>query len=325
MTYVNSDITRSPILTLQGNMLSQIEHLKNDVEGSLREEVDTGRIWPEIQLGMDDRPPRGPHLAARTDGVPEVWLDVPFLEMLWTFIYGWMVVYEEGVHRPMLPGTSLPTGPRPADLIDRACSLLGWSKSLSTGYTRWPQHLPSPVSASYANSAERYFGEKANLVFQLAVALIFNHERAHAVFDHLTISSEVRDQSLLLQLEKEADTFAIDRLLRSGLSDAQKTAESWAIVSAVLATFYCAHDPRLALRPGIHPALHHRAAHFIRSLALEGEAYQHYFALLARLVLQDLFPSVLGFEEKFEDAEDALSDALDRLDAAVESAYPRAE
>jgi hypothetical protein len=322
MAHMDPDITRSPVLALRWNMLSQVENLKNDVEGSLRAEVDTGLVWPEIQLSMDDTPPRGPHLLARSDGVPEVHLDVPFLEMLWAFIYSWMVFYEEGVHRPMLPGTSLPTGPTPEDLIDRACSLREWSKSLATGYTRWPQYLPSPMPDSYANEAERYFGEKANLVFQLAVALIFNHERAHAVFKHLNINVEVREQALQLQLEKEADTYAIDRVLRRGLSDGEKSAEAWAIVSTVLATFYAARDPRFALRTGIHPALHHRAAHFIRSLGLEGETYRHYFAFLARLVLQDLFPSVLPVREKFEDAEDALSDALDRLDAAVQSGFP---
>lgn len=35
---------------------------------------------------------------------------------------------------------------------------------------------------------------------------------------------------------------------------------------------------------------------------------------MCRLVLQDLFPDVLAPKDQFEDAEDALSDALDRLD-----------
>lgn len=205
-------------------------------------------MWPEVQLGMNAQPPRGPHLIARSDGVPEVHLNVPFLEMLWAFIYSWMVLYEEGVHRPMLFGTSLPTGATPGDLLDRAHSLLAWSKSLATGYTHWPEPLPSPANESYANEAERYLGEKANLGFQLAVALIFHHERAHAVFDHLSINS-VQDEALTLQLEKEADTYAIERVLRSGLSDKEKSAEAWAIVSTVLANFYSASDPRLALRP----------------------------------------------------------------------------
>lgn len=178
------------------------------------------------------------------------------------------------------------------------------------------------MQASYANDAERFFGEKANLIFQLAVAFIFNHERAHAVSGHLNIYSDGAEDSLILELEKEADAYAIARVLRPDLSDEGKLAESWSIISAVLATFYASRNPRLVLIPGVHPALHHRVAHFLRSLGLESEARRHYFVLLTRLVLQDLFPAALPVVEQFEDAEHALRDALDRLDAAVRSGFP---
>ena len=116
------------------------------------------------------------------------------------------------------------------------------------------------------------------------------------------------------KISDRLDVFAFEGLLRSGLSDTEKALESWAILAVVLATFYVYKDPRQALISTTHPLLHHRVGSLLRSLELEGEGYRYYFPLLCRLVLQDLFPDVLAPKEQFEDAEDALTDALDRLD-----------
>ena len=115
-------------------------------------------------------------------------------------------------------------------------------------------------------------------------------------------------------MEKEADVFAFESLVRPSLSDKEKALESWAILAVVLATFYVYKDPRQALISTTHPSLHHRVGSLVRSLTLKEEGYRYYFYLLCRLVLQDIFPDVLAPKDQFEDAEHALSDALDRLD-----------
>lgn len=121
----------SPILALEGNILWQFENLKNGSRERLVAEVNSGRLWREIALQMDAVVPRGPFVQARDDGIPEVHIHVVFLELLWAFIYSWMVLYEEGVQRPQLPGTELPTGPAPSDLLERADALKNWSQSLA--------------------------------------------------------------------------------------------------------------------------------------------------------------------------------------------------
>lgn len=310
---ITQNLSKSPILALEGNILWQMENLKNDSTKRLLEEVYSGLLHREIALQMDAVVPRGPYLQAKENGVPEVHLQVAFLELLWAFIYSWMIFYEEGVQRPQLPDTVLSTGPAPADLLERAAALQEWCKSLALGYSPWPADLPSPIN--YANSSERYFGEKANVVFQHATAFLLTHERAHAVFEHLPIvQDQPKKRELHLQLEKEADVFAFESLVRSGLSDKEKALESWAILAVVLATFYVYKDPRQALISTTHPSLHHRVGSLVRSLTLKEEGYRYYFHLLCRLVLQDLFPDVLASKDQFEDAEDALCDALDRLD-----------
>jgi hypothetical protein len=194
--------------------------------------------------------------------------------------------------------------------------MLAWCKSLAHGYSPWPAHLPSP--AKYANTAEEYFGGKANVVFQHATSFILNHERAHALFEHLPImQDEPGNHDLRLQLEKEADVFAFDRLVAPGLSDNEKSLESWAILAVSLATFYVYKDPRQALVSTTHPSLHHRVGKLLRALAFQDAGQRSYFPLLCRVVLQDLNPQILPLTTEFEDAEDALSDALARLDAAI--------
>ena len=202
------NLSTSPILALEGNILWQLENLKNDSRERLLAEVDSGLLQREIALNMDAVVPRGPFLRKREDGVPEVHLQVAFLELLWTFIYSWMIIYEEGEQRPQLPDTELPTGPAPTDLLERAAALQEWCKSLAHGYSPWPAHLPSPKN--YSNNSERYFGEKANVVFQHATAFLHTHERAHAVYEHLqTMQEQPENRDLQLQLEKEADVGSV--------------------------------------------------------------------------------------------------------------------
>lgn len=311
-------LENSPVLALQGNVLWQWENLSDRAQEQLGNEVDKGLLSREIALQMDALPPRGPFIRACKSGAPEIHLQVSFLELLWAFIYGWMVMYEEGVQRPQMPGTELPTGPVPDDLVQRAAELHGWARSLAHGYTRWPEHLPSPQN--YANEAERYFGEKANLIFQLGTTFLLSHERAHAIYEHLPLVDEADDVGALkAELEKDADIFALDQLVERGLDDEQKSAHSWAILAVVLASFYLNREPCRALRPKSHLPLHHRTAHFIASLDFKDERYRYYFALLCRLVFQDLFPETLCPSLTFEDAEEAFADALDRLDALADT------
>ncbi|MEF2252696.1 phage exclusion protein Lit family protein [Ralstonia solanacearum] len=307
-------LENSPVLALQGNVLWQWENLSDRAPQQLQREVNKGLLSREIALQMDALPPRGPFIKACKGGPPEIHLQVSFLELLWAFIYGWMVMYEEGVQRPQMPGTELPTGPVPEDLVQRATELHSWARSLAHGYTRWPEHLPSPKD--YANEAERYFGEKANLIFQLATTFLLSHERAHAIYGHLLLVDEADDGGALkAQLEKDADIFALDQLVEQGLDDEQKSAQSWAILAVVLASFHANREPCSALRSQDRLPLHHRTAHFIKSLDFKDERYRDYFLLFCWLVFQDLFPQVLCPSATFEDVEEALTDALNRLDA----------
>ncbi len=304
-------IVDSPVLALEGNILWQFENLSEFGAQTMKIQITNGTLSGEIKLDMSAEPPKSPGVTKQKADAPEMHVDLSHLEMLWSFIYGWLVIYEESVQKPLLD-PMLAMDVETVNLIERARKLLKWSTSLREIYTRWPADLPSPTH--YVTEKEEWYGLKTNLVYQKAVAFLLSHERAHATFGHLDVIKDTNSAELRLDMEREADAVAYDDLLGQSLDDNEKLSEAWAMVSVLLSTFYLYRDPRKALLLGGHPALHHRVAHMIGRLALKDPKYDYYFSFLCRLVLSSVFPEVLEPKRQFDDWEDALTDALDRLD-----------
>jgi hypothetical protein len=307
-------IADSPLIFLEGNILWQFENLSEFGAKKLKMQVADGILSGEIELDLSSVSPKGPWITQRLADVPEIHVYLSHLEMLWAFIYGWMVVYEECVQEAQLNPTEQLDDKTEA-LIDRAQELLKWSGSLSETYTPWPVDLPSPKN--FASAQEEWYGLKANLVFQKAVAYLLCHERAHAVFGHLNANPSIAGNQLLLDMEKEADLAAFNDLIESSLDDHEKSSEAWAMLSVLLSSFYLCKDPRDALHSRGHPALHHRLSYMIERLAFSNPNYDYYFVFLCRLVLRNVFPEVLNSTRQFDDWRDALTDAFDALDQIV--------
>lgn len=116
--------SESPILALEGNILWQFENISKNNAKKLQEQVELGLLSENINLCKDTTPPKGPHIKNDFNQPPTIELHTSFLELLWAFIYSWIIIFEEGHQRPQLPDNELPTGPTPDDLIDRAYNLL---------------------------------------------------------------------------------------------------------------------------------------------------------------------------------------------------------
>lgn len=309
-----NNLSSSPVLVLEGNIRWQFENVSADAPTQLRRLVSDGQLADEVFLDMAAGKPRGPSVRAPSAGeiangavAPAMHLQTAYLELLWAFIYGWMVLYEERVQRKMLDEKYQPS----VQLLQRAELLLQWCGAQRTAYKPWPKGLPSPVS--YATSTEQSYAEKANGVFQKAVTFLLNHEKAHAVFGHLEIVGDSSD-ALKKELEKEADVAAIEEFQLQQLDEQERLHVGWAVLSVVLSTFLLYEEPRQALCSRTHPPVHHRVDHVLRALSLQTEKYDHYFKLLAYFVLHSEFPTVLTMQEQLEDADELLRVALDRLD-----------
>jgi hypothetical protein len=309
------EIHSSPVHTLTNNILHAFENPHEGFVNRLKMTVEKGHVLPEIALLDDLVSPVGP----KAVGAPaEIHLHITHLEVLWCFIYGWMVRYEEGFQKRALAlekGLAYSPAER---LLSRANSLLEWSQSVADEYTCWPAELPSPVS--WESSAEKCYTEKANLVFQEAAAFLLIHEWVHGTRNHI-VNWHQLSRHEKLELEKEADNGAYDALV-GDRTDNEKLHLAWAILSAVLSSFYLL-PTKTPVNQSNHPELHHRVQHMLFGFNFIEEQLLAYFHGLCVEVLRDVFKNMQWSDpdDGYETAEACLQATLNQLDnMLVESA-----
>lgn len=310
----------SPILALQNNILFAFENASLGFENDLKNAVANGLISPDIDLILDLAPPRGPRVTREASSKPAVMhLYVTHLEMLWAFIYGWMILFEEDIQKPQLAGRS-PLAHGTTSLSARALALLSWAMQIGSQYQTWPQELPSPTT--YADKKEQWYGEKANLVFQQAVAYLLAHEYAHVTSGHLELFVGLDANSpIRIEMEKEADIKAFEIAVGHDNGDGEWLSRPYAAVCAVLSSFCMIGRKPALLGPRTHPVLHHRLNHLLSALNFETEERKVYFCTLSAMALEQFFPYTYDLRggPLFDTGEDWLQDVLDRLDDMMNS------
>lgn len=319
----------SPIIALQHNITYAFENPNGSAVEQLRRAVDEGKVSHELGLDFTPGFPQAPRAVRPKDGPPSLELHVAHLELLWAFIYGWMVIYEQGVQRPMLDGGFDGRIYFDTPLKERAARLLDWAASLKNGHTDWPEGLPSPVHQQ--DDEERNISLKVNGVFQQATAFYLFHEFAHAQQGHLDFmtaeaNAEV-DPQAVLEMEKEADDFAYRVMVSPDDDEDTLVVKAWPILAAVLSSFYLIHGPRGVYQER-HPHLHQRVAHMLAKLNFPRGMHHDYYHYLCSTVLKLSMEGPLvrlrsGLDddeqpEIFETAVDALHAELDLLDQHVE-------
>lgn len=302
----------SPIHKLTNNILHAFENPHEGFVDRLKVAVEKGHVLPEIALLDNLVSPDGP----KAVGDPaEIHLHITHLEVLWCFIYGWIVRYEEGVQKRAL---ALQEGTNyvPAEqLLSRANSLLEWSQSVADKYTPWPTELPSPVS--WESSTEQWYTEKANLIFQEAAAFLLFHEWVHGTSNHIENWHELSRHEKL-ELEKEADNGAYDALV-GNRTDNEKLHLAWAVLSALLSSFYLL-PTKTPVKQFNHPELHHRVQHLLLGFDFTEERLRAYFHGLCVEVLRDVFKGVQWSDpdDGYDTAEECLQATLDQLEERLD-------
>lgn len=312
----------SPILALQGNIIHAFENPNGSSVEQLRRAVNEGKLSHELELDFAPGVPRAPKIVQPEDGLPTLVLQVAHLELVWAFIYGWMVVYEWGVQRPMLDRTFDGRIYFDTPFKERAARLLDWAASLKEGYSEWPGGLPSPEHQQ--GEEERSVSLKANGVFQQAIAFYLFHEFAHAQQGHLNFmtaeaDAEVDPQSIL-EMEKEADDFAYRVMVSPDDDEDALSTKAWPILAAVLSSFYLIHGPQGVYQER-HPHLHLRVAHLLAKLNFPAGRNQDYYHYLSSTVLKLSMegPLVRVRSDTDDEEQPHIFDiAVDALDAQLE-------
>jgi len=313
----------SPIEPLRGNILATFEQPNGQRHATLIEAVRNGLISAEIAIDGTDGPPRAPKAIQPAMGPAFLQLHLTHMELLWCSTYGWMILYEEGVQRPMIDHTWAGHIVLDSPLKERAANLLKWSSSLRTRFTRWPAGHPCPSGG--ADAAETEFCFKANNVFCNAVSFLLYHEFAHVQQGHFRVH-DPRDNpqahALALDLEREADDYAYSVFVSATDTEERRAELAWPLLMPLLSSLYLV-DGLVGVFQRRHPHLHHRIRHMLDRLDLREGRYADYYKFLCAVVLS-VFSNAHargGDEaplepEVFLTTEEALDGELDFLDRA---------
>jgi hypothetical protein len=314
------DEMRSPIHALQHNIVWAFENPNGSAVESLRSAVERGLLTPVLDL--DTRPMRPlPPRATKLDDQPaQIVLHSVYLEMVWAWIYGWIVIYEESVQREWIAGRFDGRIVTDTPLKVRATQLIDWSASLRDAHNCWPNGLPSPCY--WESEREEFYALRANGIYQSSVAYLLYHEFAHIRQGHFGVLDDIdtdEQRAIAIQMEREADDFAFSALV--GVDDEEdiKRLKAWAILAATLTALQLVRTPA-GLFQGRHPHLHHRVYEMLTRLNFRDIRWRGYYGYLANTILGLTLERVGGDVPRaeprvFDTVEDAEIDILERIDA----------
>lgn len=288
----------------------------------LRELTEEGILSNQLDCLLGETPAAGPAVIWPNGGSAYIRLHVAHLELLWAFVYGWTVLYEEAVQRPWMEGRYDGRILLETELTRRAAALLDWASSLRCRYSPWPADLPSPRNAQ--RGQERDYALKANGIFQQAVAFLLFHEVAHVRQHHFGVvdPDDHRPDALAtaVTLEREADDFAFRVLVSPHDDEDTRCLKGWAVLAPALSSLYLVNG-RVGVFQRRHPHLHHRIYDLLAKLDFRDEQSRFYYKYLCATVLlvfdrahqasanDQLTPAI------FDTADDAFEAEMESIDA----------
>ncbi len=312
----------SPISILWPNIIKTFENVNSDSLDMHRDAIESEQLSKVITYDNRKDKVKTPFVDLNTR---EINLQETYLAHLWAFIYSVIVIYEEGVQKPLLNDTFKGTIEYNTDLLIRAKLLYDWSLSLADKYSVWDEKLPNP--RRHNTEKEQYYAEKVNNIFQSAVAYQMFHEFAHLTLGHDSYfpkpdAFNVDEGTLaeLIHIENEADKFAFDMLIREYEDENKKVATGLSILLPHCSSLMLASSAG-DIKQTQHPDLDQRMLNALQRLNLEEDEAQFYIWYLCcyaiRLYLLkhniDIDP---GEHETAKDAFFALLDDLDRIKAS---------
>lgn len=309
----------SPIQALQHNVVWAFENPNECAVDELRRAVNAGLVTPVLDMDERALPPIPPKVEKLPNQPAQIRLHETYLEMVWSWIYGWMVIYEEAVQRKWLEGVFDGRIRYETELTARAALLLNWSSSLRDVHSDWPGDSPAPNA--WRSNEEEFYALRANGIYQKAVAYLLHHEFAHIRQGHFGVVDErehtAEARAIAIQLEREADDFSYRALVAFDDDEDAKRIKAWSILAASLSSLQLIRTPA-GLFQGRHPHLHHRIYESLSRLNFHDPRWRGYYGYLANSVLETTLQTITGeFPSEprvFDTLEEAEADLLARID-----------
>ncbi|MBS1651349.1 MAG: hypothetical protein JSU07_04985 [Bacteroidetes bacterium] len=210
-----------PIRVLEHNVLYVFENTYQDFITELKTSISKNGLQPgltyhclekEIRFSNKDFDNQTPFVGLDK----KIVLHETFLSFLWTFCYTILVVFDEGIQKPLLAKTYNPKNPLP-EIANEALKLFDYGLSLIDNFTKWDKNLPNPEE--YDDSKSFYI-ERTNAVYLYAIDFILLHELGHVNLGHVDESLEAHKTGSYIsshQIKEDeyaADKYAINLLLK---------------------------------------------------------------------------------------------------------------
>lgn len=303
---------RLPVSVLDNNIIDEFEKILQRNNRELAGPVKAGLVHREIEILLDDTPPKGPYANLETR---RMCIYESHLAFLWSYVYSSFVIFEEGVQKPIIDGTSRGEIAIDGELLVRAALLHEWAIKFSSQYQEWDtDRLPNPKRL--ANIEEKSYVGKANSIFLRAVMFLLLHEYAHLVLEH----EKTGDDPWELDQEKDADNFAMSFLVDQATSEQDRMVAGVSIVLLFASTCFLPRDIG-GIWQQTHPHLHDRLRNGIAGLNLETEESKSYLYFLASLSLKRYLESQ-GYrceQVESETAETLFYEYLEKIDVLLEN------
>lgn len=193
-----------PVRVLPFNYIDWFQNITPDFLDELKSEIE----YNDLNRGLH-------HLIDKTEiketasinSSNEIELNENFNQYLWCICYSLLVMFVEGIEKPMQAGTYNglfdPTNPyivRANEVFNNGFALL------STYKDKEFFDLPNPEKY---NETDKYYIEMANGIYTAAMTFVLLHEYAHHLYGHVKFHSTNEES---IKEEFVADEFAIDKI-----------------------------------------------------------------------------------------------------------------
>lgn len=271
----------TPIQSLKYNILHYFETISTTP--TLTKEIKDGLIAGYLTMIVGDPKAKSPFANEKK----EIYISESYLAFLWAFIYGTWVQHEED-HIKTIAAKKGVYSHKNTILIRRAQEMANWATVKNQDYTKWDTSKPNP---QYIHSEdERFYIEKVNNIFIQAVGSVLFHEKAHIILGHVDsiLADKGNDFIWAKEMEKDADTFAIDCLIDATKDDDEKLISGIAVMLSYTSWLFLMDSPGDIMSIE-HPNLDERIFNLLERFEIRDESHRFYIYSFASNILYWFF------------------------------------
>jgi hypothetical protein len=196
-----------PVRVLEFNFLECFENITPNFKEEAKSEIDFNGLKADIQYHINrTKITEGPCI----NHSKQIELYENFNQYLWCICYSLLVVFDEGIHRPIIEDRYTGKLDLENPFIKQAIAVFNNGFDLLHTYKDW-QFFQLPNPEKY-NEYDRFYIEKTNGIYTAAMTFILLHEFAHQYYGHLEYnptSGEAKKD------EYSADEYAIDKIAQN--------------------------------------------------------------------------------------------------------------